>query len=569
MKRLFTDHIKRESICLDGIWNFRTDPQNVGKTEKWYLGLTDADISAVPSLWNTEFGLFDYEGASWYQTKFHTKGGTLRFVFEAVMTKADIWLDDTYLVGHYGGYCEFEQIANNVTEGWHTLTICADNSFDATSIPQKAVDWYHYGGVPRSVFVEYLHGICVLENHIDYTLSADFSKADTVCTLELYNAENTSVTAPLKVTVGDTMLFEDNITLSANEKIILKTPATEITDIKLWDVEKPNLYDMVAETDTDDLIDRVGFRFVEVKNQQLLLNGHPVEMLGVNRHEDHPELGQSFPAALMKRDIDIIKNLGCNSIRGSHYPNSRLFVDMLDAAGILFWSEIPIWGGGFSEEALGDPIVVGRGLDMHREMVKYYYNHPCIVLWGMHNEIMVDTQAAYEMSKSYYNFLKENGGNRIVTYATDKPTIDICLEFCDIICINKYHGWYGGTKADWMNFMEEFRALRAELGFEEKPVIMSEFGAAALYGNHTFDNIRWTEEYQADLLAFCLQLFHKDPMVIGMYIWQYCDIRATKDLGRARGFNNKGIVNEYRKPKQAYYTVKQEYDAYRKESLNK
>lgn len=565
MKRLFVDHVKRDSRCLDGVWSFRTDPQNVGKKEQWYLGLPDAELSAVPSLWNTEFGLFGYEGAAWYQTKFHTKGGTLRFVFEAVMTEADIWLDDCYLCNHYGGYCQFEQIVNDVAEGWHLLTIRADNHFDKASIPQAAVDWYHYGGVPRSVFVETLQGLCVLENRIDYTLSADFSSAHVRSTFEVYNAEHTAVTAPVRITLGDTVLFEQDVTLSAGETKTMQTPSVAISNIRLWDVDQPNLYDLVAETDTDDLMDRIGFRWVEVKDQQLLLNGHPVEVLGVNRHEEHPELGQSFPAALMRRDIDIIKNLGCNAIRGSHYPNSRLFVDMLDAAGILFWSEIPIWGGGFSEEALGNPKVVNRGLDMHREMVKYYYNHPCIILWGMHNEIKVDTSAAYEMSKCYYNYLKENGGNRIVTYATDKPMIDICLEFCDIICINKYYGWYGGTKTDWLGFMEEIRARRAELGLEQKPVIMSEFGAAALYGNHTFDNIRWTEEYQADQLSFSLQVFHKDPMVIGMFIWQFCDIRATKDLNRARGFNNKGILNEHRKPKQAYYAVQKEFQSYRKE----
>ncbi len=566
MKRLFVDHTLRQVHCLDGAWDFCTDPGDIGRDEKWYLGLKEARTTVVPSLWNMEFGLFDYEGVAWYQTRFHTAGGTLRFVFEAVMTEAEVWLDDRYLGSHYGGYCQFEQIAEDVADGWHLLTVRVDNRFDETSIPQTVVDWYHYGGVPRSVFVETLSGVCVLENRMDYLLSEEMTAADVSFTLELYNADSVARTAPVKVTVGDTVVWEDSVTLQGREHKVVHTTAATLKDIRLWDVGKPKLYDLVATTDTDDLIDRVGFRKIEMKDHQILLNGHPVELLGVNRHEDHPELGQAFPPALMQRDLDIVDDLGCNTIRGSHYPNSRLFVDMMDARGVLFWSEIPIWGGGFSEEALADPRVVERGLAMHREMVKHYYNHPCIFLWGMHNEINVFCDGAYNMSKVYYEYLKENGGNRLVSYATNKPMDDICLEFCDIICINKYYGWYGsGGKPDWLAFMEEFRARREELGLAHKPVVFSEFGGAAIYGNHTFDNIRWTEEYQADLLSFCLELFHGDPMVVGMYIWQFCDIRSTKDLGRARGFNNKGIVNEHRKPKQAYFAVKELYHRYRRE----
>ena len=185
----------------------------------------------------------------------------------------------------------------------------------------------------------------------------------------------------------------------------------------------------------------------------------------------------------------------------------------------------------------------------------------------MHNEIQTATDEAYNMSKIYYEFLKENGGNRLVTFATDKPMDDICLEFCDVISINKYYGWYAGDKHCWDTFLEEFEERRNSLGFSHKPVVMSEFGAAALYGAHTFDNIYWTEEYQADLLSYCVNAFHKHPMIAGFYIWQYSDMRTCLQAGlnRARGFNNKGIVNEYRKPKAAYFAIKKDYEAFKNE----
>ena len=567
MSRLFTEHIKREVTNLDGVWNFKTDPNNLGKDEKWFEGINEPEISAVPSVWNKERGLLDYKGHAWYQRQFHTNGGTLRLKFEAVMTEADVWFDDQYLGYHYGGFCEFDFIVNDVDAGFHTLTVCVNNKPDAQSIPMSAVDWHHDGGIVRSVWAETLKGICVINNRFDYTLSEDLKTATGYFTLDLYNAENTDVTSKIEIKIGEDNVYADTVTLKAGERKVVTTPEFILKDIRLWDIGKPELYDIAITTETDDLYDRTGFRLVEVKDNKILLNGRKIEFRGVNRHEEYPDFGFAFPVSLMRRDLDIIEDLGCNSIRGSHYPNSKIFVDMLDARGILFWSEIPIWGCGFSEEALGDPVVVERGLEMHKEMLKYYFNHPSIVIWGMHNEIKVATQNAYDMSKKYYEFLKENGGNRIVTYATANPMEDICLEFCDVICINQYYGWYSGEKHDWEGFLEKFRERRESLGFSQKPVIMSEFGIAALYGHHTFDNIRWTEEYQADILSHCVNLFHKDPMMSGFFIWQFTDMRTQSAwaISRARGFNNKGILNEHRKPKAAYFAIKKDYHEFAKD----
>jgi beta-glucuronidase len=169
------------------------------------------------------------------------------------------------------------------------------------------------------------------------------------------------------------------------------------------------------------------------------------------------------------------------------------------------------------------------------------------------------------MSKLYYTYLKENGGNRLVTYASDKPKVDICFEFCDIISINQYFGWYYGTREDWKNFPEKFDVRRKELGFEKKPVIMSEFGAAAAYGYHTFDDVKWTEEYQAKLLEIALQTFHDCPYMIGSYIWQFCDTVSDKDINKVGTLNNKGILSGYREPKLAYNSVKAKYLKFKEE----
>ncbi|MBQ8309983.1 MAG: beta-glucuronidase [Clostridia bacterium] len=568
MGRLFEEHVKRSVRSLDGAWNFRKDPIDGGKRTAWYLGIPRPETVAVPSVWNTEKGNLTYEGVAWYEKTFYSEGGCLRFCFGAVMTEAEVWLDGVYIGAHYGGFSQFDLIVPNVGAGKHLLSVRVDNRFDEQSIPQKRVDWYHYGGIPRSVTVETLKGICVLSHRLEYTLSDDLKCVMGRFTVALYNADASMQTAEVEGTLDSEAAGAVTVTLEGNVYRTVTLPAFKKANVRLWDIGKPELYETCIKTATDDLYDRVGFRKVEVCGRQFLLNGRAIELRGVNRHEEHPDWGFAFPLNLMRRDIDLAVEMGCNALRGSHYPNSQEFVDLLDERGILFWSEIPMWGWGFSEEALADPVVVERGLEMHREMVKYYYNHPCIIMWGMHNEIQLKTQAAYRLTEVYYHYLKENGGNRLVVYASDKPWEDICFGFCDVICLNQYYGWYYGYEDDaWESFLEAFTQHKRELEMEDKPIIMSEFGCAAIFGYHDDDGILWSEENQAKQIAHCLQVFHAHKDVVGSFIWQFCDMRTCLEAGinRARGFNNKGLLNEYRKPKLAYLAAKNAYLAFAQE----
>jgi beta-glucuronidase len=569
MGRLFCEHEKRRSFSLNGAWDFCTDPEGLGEEKGYNKSLPSSKMIIVPGAWNTEIDLLKYEGVAWYQKRFYTDGGTLRFVFEAVMTEAVVYLDGEKIGYHYGGFSSFDIIVENVEGGNHTLTVRVDNSFTEESIPQSRVDWYHYGGITRGVFVETLLGIAVLYHRFDYELSLDTKTANCNSELELYNASNDDCSTTLCGRVGDEGVFSSHVSLKAGERRKLSFDY-KLSNLRIWDSMKPQLYTVLVSTDTDDLFDRVGFRKLESKNRKLYLNGREIEIRGINRHEEHPDWGMAFPEGLMKRDLDIILNMGCNAIRGSHYPPSRFFLDMLDECGVMFWCEIPIWGDGFSPAALANPRVIERGLNMHREMVRQYYNHPAIVIWGMHNEIRTELPESFEMSKQYYKFLKENAKNRLVTYATNRPMIDNCFEYCDIISVNKYDGWYDDGddyRESWLKFLSEFDKRLTEIGVSDKPVIMGEFGGAAIYGHHTFDNLKGSEEYQATLIGFCLETFHKSPLIQGAFIWQFADIRTSAQMGldRARSFNNKGILNEYRRPKQAYGAIKKLYEAFRDE----
>lgn len=163
MKRAFNQHIVRRTADLSGIWRFLQDSDGIGEKNGWYKGLPDGASVAVPSVWNNDIGLLNYEGACWYEKRFYTESPTVRLEFESVMTQADVWLDGVKLGSHYGAFTSFDFIVNDVARGEHILLVRADNSFDELSLPQKFTDWFNYGGIARPVFAEQLRGITVFQ----------------------------------------------------------------------------------------------------------------------------------------------------------------------------------------------------------------------------------------------------------------------------------------------------------------------------------------------------------------------------------------------------------------------
>ena len=566
MARLFDEHVKRKCVSLNGAWKMQKDENNVGREQGFQNGLSSNITTHVPSVWNSKLDMLSYEGVVWYQKDFYSEGGTVRLYFGAVMTECEVYLDGRLLGNHYGGFSSFYFLVENLNSGKHTLVLRVDNSFDEISIPQPLVDWYHYGGITREVRLEYLSGISILSNLFDYKINS--LSADVEFRLELYNATDERKEEEISVSLDENVILKAPVTLEAREVKNIKLIGGRVENLRLWSPDSPALYTLKTESDGDDLYDRVGFRTVEIKNRAVYINGKPFRFRGINRHEEYPDFGMAAPELLMRRDLDIIINMGANSVRGSHYPNNPVFVDMLDEEGITFWSEIPIWGNGFTKEQLVDERIIERGLTMHREMVKEFYNHPSVIIWGMHNEIRSDTEEGRVISKVYYDYLKENGGNRIVTYATNKCMLDVCYDFCDMVCLNIYVGWYDDPRLPtWSACVEIMEDYIQKMGAGDKPVVMSEFGAAAIFGHHTFDNLKWTEEYQASLISECLNIFFSRKEYAGAFIWQFSDIRTAREMGndRARSFNNKGLVNEYRRPKLAYLKVKEIYERIRNE----
>ena len=308
---------------------------------------------------------------------------------------------------------------------------------------------------------------------------------------------------------------------------------------------------------TDDKTDRIGFREVKVKGDKLLVNGKPVQLRGYNRHEYHGEFSHALPAEVHAGDIQRLKDLGCNFIRTSHYPNDMRFLDMCDAAGIYVWEEtnstsVDLFHKNFYAQMEADATT----------MVEWHFNRPSIIIWATLNECGSKDRKTRKAHKHMLDFLRSLDSSRPVTYASNAWTKDTCQEFADIVSWNWYEGWYGGStetiQAEWDKLMA-YTAKHP--GSKGKPVLVSEFGAGSIPGWHNPTRERWTEEFQADVLDETLRVYLADPRVTGVAIWQFNDVRIGIEQefgwsGRPRQYNNKGTFSERRVPKMCYDVVK-------------
>ncbi len=556
---MFEYGLKRKATTqdLNGTWLFKADTENEGILQGWESNFPgDAATMAVPSCWNNYPDYYDYVGVGYYKKEFYAKQGNARIVFEGVCNACSVYLDGELVYSHIGAYTAFSIYTNFEKSGLHTLVVRADSFVnDTDTVPNETRDWKIYGGIMRSVYITSLPDFFVDQLRVSYTLSEDLTKADAILTFTAHGSGSKTYT----LYADGEKLQSITVTEGKNE-ICFK-----LNNVRLWNVLAPQLYTFTLESDTDSTSVRTGFRKVSVHGRRICINNKPVYLRGVNRHEDHPEWGHALPLHISKKDMDIIINMGCNMIRGSHYPNSRAFLDLCDEYGILFWSELPLWY--YKEVQASNNNVVDCILKMGREMVLQNYNHPSIFTWGLHNECETSTEAFLHLTEKMAAQYRADDPSRLITYASDKVFDDICFKVCEFICVNRYPGWYGDEVEEWESFFEKFNAYLKAQNIPDLPIMISEFGGGGIYGQSSFEAPKWSEQYQCEILEKSIEIFRKHPEVGGMMIWQYCDIRVrtAQAMSRPRSFNNKGLVNEYRQPKMAYYTAKKLYEQIEKE----
>lgn len=564
MDRLFKRSDTAKYFYLNKMWDFVLDPENEGVRKEYFSAFPENSRKmVVPSCWNNQIDLFRYTGTAWYRTYFDTCAKNIYLKFDGVQNECDVYVDGRYIGNHYGGFLEFGFEVNDLKPGRHEIVLRVNNETNMlNTYPLTRVDWYNYGGIARPVEVIELDNVFIKDIFVKYELKNNLTDAS--LEIEIPVKTYKPVKDRLKVYINDEAVYEKEYEIT--DEAVIKTDKIELFDIELWGIFDPNLYLIKVEFGGENLIERIGFREIKTKGRDILLNGEKIKILGINRHEEHPDWGFAVPFHLIKKDIDIIKHLNCNAIRASHYPNSKKTADYMDEIGMLFWEELPLWGR--SEAAMTDPLAQERVLSMEKEMIERDFNHPSIIIWSMHNECATDTKGGYELTEKMTSLAREMDSSRLVTYVSYKSdkSPDICWDLADIVCINRYISWYNPAKnEDWNAFVKRMeKTSLKDCKSERKPFIMTEMGAGAIAGVNTFEAQRWTEDYQSASLKFSLGQLLGNKHMSGTYIWQYADIRTAPifELERPRSFNNKGLVDEYRRPKRAYDTVREIYRKY-------
>lgn len=546
MIRLFDQHRIRRQKELDGVWKFiKEDGQ------EYHL--------PVPGCWEQHPELLTFRGkGTFYKTIYVHDKTNLRLEFKGVSHTADVYFDDCFVMHHYNAFTAFSGIVWEVEPGEHILKVCVDNSFSEDSALHTPNDYYTYGGIIRPALLEEIGDVFIKTIHFEpHKLRGQWKAKITV---EVENISDHKACAAVEVNLTDHNLSSETEVDAHTSRLVVFEQSFD--KVAQWDVSEPILYFLQAELKNDkgktmdDYIERVGFREVTISENRLMLNGRPVFLKGFNRHEDYGTLGSAIPLQVMMQDMDLMQEMGSNAVRTCHYPNDERFLDLCDERGMLVWEENH--ARGFTLERMQNPNFEGQCEDCINEMIEQHFNHPSIVIWGILNECASETPEGREMYKKQYEQIKRLDKSRPTTSATCRHFKDICLDLADAVSFNMYSGWYQDVSVKERH--EEEMKWIASAGGEGKPVIVSEFGGAAIYGYRDRGHCKWSEERQADIIRENLEIYREDERLTGVFIWQFADCKVTEEewfSSRARCHNNKGVVDEYRRPKEAFDVVKE------------
>jgi len=552
MIRLFEQHYIRNTKELDGMWDFYPEGENTSYK------------MPVPGCWEQHPDFYAYRGKGTYIKKIYIdEPCTLRLEFKGVSHTADVYFDGAPIAHHYNAFTPFSTTVKKVEKGEHEIKVFVDNSFGEHSALHTPNDYYTYGGITRPVSVERIAETFI--KNIRFTPYLEDGIWNGSLEVSIQNVSNKAQTVELKSSLDEYEMSISNIEIPGESEVKVSLKQ-QFPDVMPWSHENPKLYYIntilyLNNKPVDDLIDRVGFRTVKVEGTKIQVNGENVFLKGFNRHEDYAVVGCAIPLQLMVQDMDLMQDMGVNALRTCHYPNDERFLDLCDERGILVWEENH--ARGLVLEKMQNPNFDKQCEDCIREMIENHYNHPCIIIWGILNECASETVEGRAKYKMQYDQIKSMDTTRPTTSATCRHFTDICLDLPDIVSFNMYSGWYKDVPIQERN-IEEIEWIKKS-GGEGKPIIVSEFGAAAIYGYRDRSRCKWSEERQADIIEESLDVYMNDENVTGVFIWQFADCRVTEEgewfATRARCHNNKGVVDEYRRPKIAYDIIKEKFRA--------
>lgn len=497
-----------------------------------------------------------YQGLVWYQRTFDrapvAKGDRVFLRFGAVNYAADVYLNGQPVGRHLGGFTPFAfEVTRLLRPGSNQITVGVDSSHTQDDIPPPVTDWENYGGITRSVML-----VTVAETYVDdawIRLSRDGRIAAAV---QLDGSRRAGHPVQVRIpSLGLTLSGRSD----ATGNWAGSAPAPRA--LRLWSPESPTLYDVAVEAGEDVLSERIGFRTVEVRGEDILLNGKPIFLRGISMHEE--ELGKNpvralTPPAARALLTEIKEGLNGNFVRLAHYPHSEVTTRIADELGLLVWSEVPVYWRVNWDKA--ETLNLARR--MLRENILRDRNRASIVLWSVANETPIG-EARNRFLRTLIDDVRNLDDSRLVTAALlsrrdeNVSTIDDPLAGnLDVLAINTYLGWYSNDLLSELPAME-WRSPVA------KPLIFSEFGAGAEpgYRDGAANPHKFSEEFQAEYYRRTLEMASKVPSLRGMSPWILKDFRSPRRQHpvHQQGWNRKGVISESGTKKLAFEVLADHY----------
>ena len=510
-----------------------------------------AETMQIPGDWNTQDQrLFFYEGTVWLKRsfEFHPEAGrrTLLY-FGAVNYDAHVYVNGQKAGHHQGGFTPFNyDVTDLLKDGENQVIVKVDNKRHPEDVPTQIFDWWNYGGITRDVllvsvaptYVEnYKLQLASLEGRL-LQFSAKLNKAEAGHTITLRIPE-------LKIVKKLTTSDDGSATISMKAKP------------QLWTPENPKLYKVEIQLGEETISDEIGFRTIETRGKQILLNGEPIFLKGISIHEEKPNGGGRANSTEDAHTLlSWAKELGCNYVRLAHYPHNEYAVREAERMGILVWSEIPVYW----TIAWTNPATYANAERQLDDMIARDQNRANVIIWSIANETPHSAERDAFLGKLAKHARQLDPTRLIsmameVTGASNYHNIlhDNMSDLVDVVSFNQYIGWYrdvnDASKMTW------------EIPYD-KPVIISEFGGGAKYGLHGPKNQRWTEEFQENLYRENLAMIDKIEGLAGTTPWILKDFRSPRRVltGIQDYYNMKGVVSDKGEKKKAFYVLKQWYE---------
>lgn len=546
---------------------------------------------SLPHSWNTDAYIHKdyYKGAGWYRKNLQLPESwankQLFLKFEAASKSALVYLNGQLIGEHRGGYTAFSFDITpyySFSSGSNYLTVCVDNA--RQDIPPISGDFTFFGGIYRDVWVT-----AVPKQHFNlanHASDAIFIQTPSVsekeATMSIRGEIKNDANGKKRVNVEHQIYSPDGEIIRKLKKTIVLKPGElhtfkhDIPTIEqpvLWSPESPELYYVattLSDKDSGEMLDKVtsytGFRWYRFDGKEgFFLNGKSYKLRGVCRHQDQKPVGVGLTDEAHRRDMLLMKDMGANFIRISHYPQDNAILEQCDKLGLLAWEEIPVIDIVPDTEGYADACEQNL-----REMIRQHYNHPSVITWGYMNEILLVTLRKYrteeelkpvmartlELAKRLEKVVKEEEPYRVSTTAfhgSDKYNEVGLSEITDVIGWNLYPGWYGGDFSGFDRFLDEQHKKHPT-----HPIIVSEYGAGSDKRLHSLDSksFDFSIEYQQRYLEHYLPAMEERAFVSGGTHWNFIDFSsALRDESMPR-INNKGLVYADRTPKDVFYYFK-------------